>query len=100
MLWFHLQHGKKVNQKLYGYWANMCSYTNRNFGFNQRVITRITNSHFLSSAHYAGLVWQNDKSLQELDAIWYTVIKSAVGAVFHIRRSVAEKLCIRLLNEP
>ena len=88
----YLQHSKKVNQKLFGYWANMCAYTNRNFGFNQRVITRITNSHFLSSAQYAGLVWQNDKSLQELDAIWYKVIKSAVGAVFHVRRSVAEAI--------
>ena len=52
----YIPHSKKVNQKISGSWANMCKYTNRNYGFNQRVITQITKSYFLSSLHYAGLV--------------------------------------------
>ena len=85
-----IPHSKKVNQKLCGSWAKMCEHTNRNYGFNQRVITQITKTYFLSSAQYAGLVWQNDKSIQEIENVWYKIIKSALGAVFNVRRSLAE----------
>ena len=83
-------HSKKVNQKICGSWVSMCEHTNRNYGFNQRVITQITKTYFLSSAHYAGLIWQNSKSLKELQNIWYKIIKSAVGAVFNVRQSLLE----------
>ena len=86
----YLPHSKKVNQKISGSWANMCKYTNRNYGFNQRVITQITKSYFLSSLHYAGLVWQNSKSTKEIEGVWYKITKSAVGAVFNVRQSTAE----------
>ena len=83
-------HSRKVNQKICASWVRMCEHTNRNYGFNQRVITQITKSYFLSSAHYAGLVWQNNKSIKKLQNIWYTITKSAVGAVFNVRQSVLE----------
>ena len=83
-------HSRKVNQKICGSWARMCEHTNRNYGFNQRVITQITKTYFLSSAHYAGLVWQNSKSIKEIQNIWYKIIKSAVGAVFNVRQSLLE----------
>ena len=83
-------HSRKINQKICGSWAQMCEYTNRNFGFNQRIITQITRTYFLSCAHYAGLVWQNGKSTKEIQNIWYKIIKSAVGAVFNVRQSLLE----------
>ena len=86
----YIPHSKKVNNKLSGSWANMCKYTNKHYGFNQSVITQITKTYFLSSLHYAGHVWQNTKSIKEIENIWYKIIKSAVGATFNIRRSVAE----------
>ena len=85
-----IPHSKKANQKICGSWANMCEFTNRNHGFNQRVISQITKTYFLPSLHYAGIVWENDKSLQEVKGVWYRIIKSAIGAVFNIRQSIAE----------
>ena len=85
-----ISHAKKTNQKLYGHWAKMCEHTNRNYGFNQRVITQISSTYFLTSLHYAGLIWQNPKSIIEIETIWYKIIKSAVGAIFNIRTSIAE----------
>ena len=85
-----ISHAKKTSQKLYGNWAKMCEHTNRNYGFNQRVITQISNTYFLTSLHYAGLIWQNPKSITEIETIWYKIIKSAVGAIFNIRTSIAE----------
>ena len=86
----YISHSKKVNQKLSGKWANMCEYTNRNYGFNQRVITQITKSYFLSSLHYAGMIWQNTKSIKEIESMWYKIMKSAIGAIFNIRLSLSE----------
>ena len=86
----YITHSKKINQKIYGSWAKMCEHTNRNFGFNQRVITQISKTYFLSSLHYAGPIWQNPKSIQEIESIWYKIIKSAVGAIFNVRTSIAE----------
>ena len=83
-------HSKKTNQKIYGSWANMCDHTNRNHGFNQKVITQISKSYFLASLHYAGLVWLNPVSIKEIEGVWYKIIKSAVGAVFNVRTSIAE----------
>ena len=86
----YIPHAKKVNDKLTESWANMCKYTNKNYGFNQSVITQIAKSYFLSSLQYAGHVWQNKKSIKEIESMWYKIIKSAVGATFNIRQSVAE----------
>ena len=43
----YITHSKKPNQKMYGSCAKMCEDTNRNFGFYQRVITRISKTYFL-----------------------------------------------------
>lgn len=86
----YVPHSKKVNNNISGSWANMCKYTNKHYGFNQSVITQIAKSYFLSSLHYAGHVWQNPKSIKEIESVWYKIIKSAVGATFNIRRSIAE----------
>ena len=86
----YIPHSKKANQKICGSWANMCEFTNRNYGFNQRVICQITRTYFLPSLHYAGLVWQNNRSIKEVEGVWYRIIKSAIGAVFNIRKSLAE----------
>ena len=86
----YIPHGKKVNQKICGSWADICKYTGIHYGFNQSVITQIAKSYFLSSLHYAGIIWQNPKSIAELEGVWYKIMKSAVGATFNIRRSIAE----------
>ena len=42
--------------------------------------------------HYAGVVWINPHSIKEVEKLWYKIIKSAVGAVFNIKTSLAEAI--------
>lgn len=83
-------HSKNVYNKLAGKWVNMCKYSNKHWGFNQKVITQIAKTFFLTSLHYAGHIWMNSKNTQEIEQLWYKIMKSAIGATFNIRKSVAE----------
>ena len=86
----YTSHSKKVYNKLTGMWANTCKYTNKHYGFNQKVISQIIRTFFLSSLHYGGLIWMNPKNMKDIEKLWYKMIKSATGATFNIRQSVAE----------
>ena len=83
-------HSQMVQKKLLGKWANICKYSNNHWGFNQKVIVQIAKSLFLSSLHYAGLVWMNTKNMAEIESLWYRIVKAATGAVFNVRKSTAE----------
>ena len=83
-------HSKRVYNKIVGKWAKICEYTSKHWGFNQRVITKIAQTFFLTSIHYAGIVWMNEKNMKQVEQIWYKIIKSAIGATFNIRKSLAE----------
>ena len=83
-------HSKKVFNKILGNWVNICKYTSKHWGFNQRVITQIARTFFLTSLHYAGIVWMNEKNTKEIEQLWYKIIKSALGATFNVRKSLAE----------
>ena len=85
-----VSHSKKVFNKISGKWVQICKYTNQHWGFNQKVITQIAKTFFLTSMHYAGLIWINDKNMKYIEQIWYKIIKSAIGATFNIRKSLAE----------
>ena len=85
-----IPHSNNVFRKIQGKWARICTYTNKHWGFNQRVITQITQTFFLTSLHYAGINWINEKNLKEIEQLWYKIVKSAVGATFNIRKSLAE----------
>ena len=85
-----LTHSKNVLVKIQGKWAQICNYTNIHWGFNQKVITRIAQTYFLTSLHYAGTVWMTDKNMKEIEKLWYKIIKSAIGATFNLRKSLAE----------
>ena len=40
----------------------------------------------------AGIIWINNRSIQEVEKVWYKTLKSAIGAVFHIKQSLAEAI--------
>ena len=83
-------HSKKVYNNILGKWVKVCKYTNQHWGFNQKVISQIAKTFFLTSLHYAGIIWMNDKNMKDIEQIWYKIIKSAIGATFNIRKSLAE----------
>ena len=84
------QHSQNVYKNLAGKWASTCKYTNKHWGFNQKVITQIAKTYFLTSLNYAGHIWMNSKNTKEIEQLWYKITKSAIGATFNIRKSVAE----------
>ena len=85
-----LTHSKNVFLKIQGKWAQICNYTNMHWGFNQKVITRVAQTYFLTSLHYAGTVWMTDKNMKEIKKIWYKIIKAAIGATLNFRKFLAE----------
>ena len=83
-------HSKKVLNKIQGKWAQICTYTNKHWGFNQKVITRIAQTFFLTSLHYVGTVWMTETNMKEIEKLWYKIMKSAIGATFNLRKTVEE----------
>ena len=83
-------HSNMVHQKLLFRWVTICKYSNRNWGFNQKVIVRLTKTLFLSVMFYAGLVWMKDSNMKAIKQLWYKLVKSGVGAVFNIKLALGE----------
>ena len=80
----------KVEKKLQARWITTCQFCNKNWGFNQRVMTQLLKTLFLSCLFYAGHVWINSNNIKEIEKLWYKMIKSAVGAVFNVSQTIAE----------
>ena len=74
----YMDHSKKVNNKLITKWAMICQYCNKNWGFNQKVLIQLIRTLFLSTLFYAGHIWINDKTMKEINTVWYKIVKSKV----------------------
>ena len=88
----YIEHGKEINRKIQLRWVSICKYTNRNWGFRQHIIVRLMEVLIATCIHYAGIVWINNRSIQEVEKLWYKMLKSAIGAVFHVKQSLAEAI--------
>ena len=88
----NIDHAKDINRKILGWWATICKYTNRNWGFRQHVIVRLIEVLTYLRIHYTGTVWINNCSIKEIESAWYRTIKAALGAVFNVRISTAEMM--------
>ena len=86
----YIPHSQEVNKKLLGKWARICQHCNIHWGFNQRVMSQLINTFFVSTLQYAGHVWINRRNIEEINKMWYKLIKSSVGATFNIKLSVGE----------
>ena len=87
-----MPHCEEVNKRLLGKWAEICKYCNTQWGFNQRVITRIIQTIFISIMQYAGHIWLNSKTLSVINRMWYKLVKSAVGATFNLKLETGEMI--------
>ena len=85
-----LPHCEEVNNRLLGKWGQICKYSNTQWGFNQRVLTRIIQTVFITIMQYAGHIWLNSKNIEVMNKLWYKLIKSSVGATFNIKLETAE----------
>ena len=86
----YTDHNQKTYQRLCEKWVKICEYCNIHWGFNQKVLTRLINTLFLSIIQYCGHIWLNTKNMGNIDKLWNKLIKSAVGSVFNIQTSIGE----------
>ena len=69
-----IEHGQAVHKKLVKKWGTICNYCHRHWGFNHQVMTQIIRTLFLSTLFYAGFLWINEKSIQEINNILKSVV--------------------------
>ncbi|KAL5256622.1 hypothetical protein ACHWQZ_G011765 [Mnemiopsis leidyi] len=84
------QHSKNVYNNLVYRWISMSRYANRNWGMNQAVIIRLVKTILSSTLFYGSIVWMSNSNLGDIQKLWYTVLKAAVGAVFNAHSAVLE----------
>ena len=82
-------HSEYIYNRLVTKWVLVSKYSNKNWGFSQRVMTQLLKTIFLSIIYYAGHLWITRKNLQEIDKLWYKMTKSTIGAVFNISQTVS-----------
>ena len=85
-------HSHYVYTKMVRLWNTICQHSNRHWGFNQNVLTFIIKTLLLPTLFYASHIWMDKKNMKDIDSLHYKIIKSAVGAVFNIRKTFAEIL--------
>ena len=83
-------HAKNVYSNLVFRWSMICQHCNRNWGFNIKIMTRLLQTLFLSSLHYAGFIWMTKRNMTCIEKLWYKLKKSAVGAVFNVKSSTSD----------
>ena len=97
------EHGKAVYKKLAKKWGTICSYSHRHWGFNHQVMIQIIKTLFHSSLFYAGFIWINKQSIEDISKLYYHILKVTVGAVFNVRLSLIETILgippISLINK-
>ena len=84
------EHSKDVYHRLLTRWVLISKYCSKNWGFNQRIMTQLLRTLFISCLFYAGHVWMKPPNMKEIEKLWYKITKSTVGAVFNISQTTAE----------
>ena len=89
-----IEQSTDVYKKLTTRWNMIQLYCNRNWGFSQRVMVELIRTLFLSCLFYGSHLWMNKQNMKEINSLYYTMLKSAVGAVFHVRQSILEVILV------
>ena len=77
-------------KSLHHRWVTLCKYSNRHWGFSQRVMLYLVTTIFLSKLSYAGHIWISNENIKDINQLWYHIIKSITGAVLNVKQSIAE----------
>ena len=86
----YIPHSQAVLKSLQHRWATLCKFSNRHWGFNQKVMLYLVKTLLLSKLSYAGHIWMTKDNMKEINQLWYHIIKSITGAVLNINQSIAE----------
>ena len=83
-------HSDQLLKDLLGRWANICSYSNRHWGFNLHVMLLLLKALFLSKISYADHVWITKDNTIAINQLLYRMMKAMTGAVLNIKQSIVE----------
>ena len=83
-------HCQSIIKSLQGRWASICQYSNKYWGFNVRVMMQLIKALFISKMSYASHIWMTKENLQDLNQLWYHILKSVIGAVLNISHNISE----------
>ena len=86
----YIPHSQAVLNNLNYRWATLCKFSNRHWGFNQRVMLYLVVTLFISKLSYAGHIWITEQNIIEIEKLWYRILKAIIGAVLNIKYSIAE----------
>lgn len=85
-------HADMIYNKLVTKWAIICHSSNRHWGFTQRVMCQLLKTLFLSTMLYGSHIWMSPDNMKEINKFYYKMLKSSIGAVFNVRKSLAETI--------
>lgn len=86
----YLPHSQEILTSLQAKWAKLCKYSNRHWGFNQRVMLYLIKAIFVSKLSYASHIWIKNDNIKEINQLWYHILKSISGAILNISQNIAE----------
>ena len=86
----YMPHSEAVLKSLQNRWVTLCKYSNRHWGFNQRVMLHLVKALFLSKLSYGSHIWITKDNMREINKLYYHILKSITGAVLNINQSIAE----------
>ena len=86
----YIPHSQMVIKSLYDRWATICKYSNKHWGFNQKIMIHLLKALFISKLSYASHIWITKHNMVEINKLWYHILKSTIGAVLNISQNIAE----------
>ena len=86
----YIPHSQSVLKSLHHRWATLCKFSNRHWGFSQRVMLQLVKALFLSKLSYGSHIWMTKDNTKEINQLWYHILKSITGAVLNINQTIAE----------
>ena len=83
-------HSSVVHNRLLRRWITILRNSNKHWGLNYTVMTRLIKVLFLPCLFYGGMVWINQHNLADINKLWYKVLKSFLGATFNVELELCE----------
>lgn len=83
-------HSEEVLKSILAKWATLCTYSNRHWGFKQKVLCTLIKALFISKISYGSHIWMSKENMKHINSLWYKILKSVTGAVFNINQNIAE----------
>ena len=84
------QHCANILKSIQTTWADLCKYSNRQWGFKQEIMLYLVKTLIISKISYASHIFATMNNMKSINSFWYHILKSIIGAVLNLRHNVAE----------